>query len=142
MRFLNAEFTEHYSIHSLMWYATVKNKTRYHGAARVLDSNINGTISYTPPVIKVEQDNLLSIGIGAGLVLATCRPVNETAMKDVTAAYTRRRKANGTEEESETLFKAEFSDLAGSGRVKLASTKDQTGISISLDHLDLTRYGW
>ena len=40
---------------------------------------------------------------------------------------------------SEILFKAEFTDLSGSGRVNLASTKDQTGIKISLEQLDLSR---
>ena len=37
------------------------------------------------------------------------------------------------------LFKAEFTNLAGSGMVKLASTLDQTGIRASLDQLDLSR---
>ena len=41
--------------------------------------------------------------------------------------------------EGEILFKAEFTDLSGSGRVNLASTKDQTGIKISLEQLDLSR---
>ena len=111
-----------------MWYATVQNKTRYHGSARVLDSNINGTVSYTPPNIRVERDNLLHVGIGHGLMLATCLPVNETT------GSTRTNKSEG-----EILFKAEFTDLSGSGRINLASTKDQTGIKISLDQLDLSR---
>jgi hypothetical protein len=111
-----------------MWYATVKNKTSYHGNARVLDSLINGTVSYTPPVIRVESDNLLSIGIGQGLLLATCLPVDNNATGLLEE-----------EPKAETLFKAEFSDLSGSGRVNLATTRDQTGIRISLDKLDLTR---
>lgn len=116
-----------------MWYATVQNKTRYHGSARVLDSNINGTVSYTPPNIRVERDNLLHVGIGHGLMLATCLPVNETAY-DEEAVF-----ASANKSEGEILFKAEFTDLSGSGRVNLASTKDQTGIKISLDQLDLSR---
>ena len=117
-----------------MWYATVQNKTRYHGSARVLDSNINGTVSYTPPNIRVERDNLLHVGIGHGLMLATCLPVNETTEDEADFASTRTNKSEG-----EILFKAEFTDLSGSGRVNLASTKDQTGIKISLDQLDLSR---
>ena len=117
-----------------MWYATVQNKTRYHGSARVLDSNINGTVSYTPPNIRVERDNLLHVGIGHGLMLATCLPVNESeANADFTSSLTNK------SEEGEILFKAEFTDLSGSGRINLASTKDQTGIKISLDQLDLSR---
>ena len=65
---------------------------------------------------------------GHGLMLATCLPVNETT------ASTRTNKSEG-----EILFKAEFTDLSGSGSVNLASTKDQTGIKISLDQLDLSR---
>ena len=97
-----------------------------------MDSNINGTVSYTPPNIRVERDNLLHVGIGHGLMLATCLPVNETTVTDF--ASTRTNKSEG-----EILFKAEFTDLSGSGRVNLASTKDQTGIKISLDQLDLSR---
>jgi hypothetical protein len=37
------------------------------------------------------------------------------------------------------LFKAEFSQLSGSGAIKLASTVDQTGIRVSLEKLDLSR---
>ena len=121
-----------------MWYATVQNKTRYHGSARVLDSNINGTVSYTPPNIRVEKDNLLHVGIGHGLMLASCLPVNETAVEgddEESADFVLA--ANNSE--GEILFKAEFTDLSGSGRVNLASTKDQTGIKISLEQLDLSR---
>ena len=120
-----------------MWYATVQNKTRYHGSARVLDSNINGTVSYTPPNIRVEKDNLLHVGIGHGLMLATCLPVNETAWEDEEELADFVLAANNSE--GEILFKAEFTDLSGSGRVNLASTKDQTGIKISLEQLDLSR---
>ena len=38
----------------------------------------------------------------------------------------------------ETLFKAEFNNLAGSGKISLASTADKTGIRVSLDQLDLS----
>ena len=108
-------------LNSLMWYASITNVTNYHGDARVLDSHVNGTISYTPPVIRVEKDNLLSIGIGHGLLLATCTPM---AFPNAIPA---------------TLFKAEFSDLSGSGKIKLASTRDKTGLRVSLDDLDLSR---
>ena len=120
-----------------MWYATVQNKTRYHGSARVLDSHINGTVSYTPPNIRVEKDNLLHVGIGHGLMLATCLPVNETVWEDEEELADFVLAANNSE--GEILFKAEFTDLSGSGRVNLASTKDQTGIKISLEQLDLSR---
>ncbi len=107
---------------SLMWYASVTNVTKYHGAAKVLDSQINGTISYTPPVIRVEKDELLSIDIRHGLLLATCRPTDAT-------------KSSG---DPETLFRAEFYELAGRGKIRLASSSDKTGITVSLDELDLS----
>ena len=113
-------------LNSLMWYATVQNKTHYHGSARVLDSNIDGTVSYTPPNIRVERDNLLHVEIGHGLMLATCRPIDDNFIPV-------------NDSKGEILFKAEFTDLTGSGRVNLASTKDQTGIKISLEELDLSR---
>ncbi|TRY75294.1 hypothetical protein TCAL_01331 [Tigriopus californicus] len=106
-------------LNSLMWYATVTNVTRYSGNAQVLDSFINGTISYSPPEIRVEKDELLGIKIPHGLVLATCRPV--------------------TTSDTKTLFKAEFYDLAGSGRVKLkTSLSNKTGLTVSLNELDLS----
>jgi hypothetical protein len=108
-------------LNSLMWYASITNITHYKGQARIFDSLINGTISYTPPVILVKEHNLLSIHIKHGLLLATCLPTgNNTA-------------------EPATLFKAEFFDLAGSGKIKLASTRDKTGIRVSLDKMDLSR---
>ena len=61
-----------------MWFATVSNITEYHGSATVLDSQINGTISYNPPVIKVQEDELLTVNIRHGLLLATCRPGDNT----------------------------------------------------------------
>ena len=104
-----------------MWFATVSNITEYHGSATVLDSQINGTISYNPPVIKVQEDELLTVNIRHGLLLATCRPGDNT-----------------TKEATKTLFRAEFSNLSGSGRIKLDSTDDQTGIRVNIDSLDMT----
>ena len=78
-----------------------------------------GTISYDPPKISVQEDNLLSVNINRGLILAECFPKNGS--------------------DPAILFKAEFTNLAGSGMVKLASTLDQTGIRASLDQLDLSR---
>ena len=45
------------------------------------------------------------------MILAVCTPTNET----------------GIEVKREVLFKAEFSNLSGSGKIKLASTADKTG---------------
>ncbi len=43
-----------------MWYATVSNKTRYYGATTVLDSYLNASVSYTPPVLRqVRTDGVL-----------------------------------------------------------------------------------
>ena len=109
-------------INSLMWFATMTNVTEYRGGAKVLDSMINGTISYTPPVIRVQEDNLLNLHIGRGLLLATCLPTD----------------APNTNQSAAILFKAEFTNLAGSGRIRLASTDDKTGIRVSLDQLDLS----
>lgn len=110
-------------INSLMWFASVTNLTSYHGSARVLDTVINGTISYDPPVIRVEEDNLLSVEIAHGLILAECLPTNVSVGKQKPAV----------------LFKAEFGNLLGSGKIILASTSDKTGFRASLDKLDLTR---
>ena len=57
------------------------------------------------------EDNLLSVTIGSGLLLAECLPLNETEVTRDPAV----------------LFKAEFNNLAGSGKIKLASTADKTG---------------
>ena len=107
-------------INGLMFFATVSNITEYHGSVKVLDSRINGTISYKPPIIKVQQDELLTVSIPYGLILATCKPTEET------------------EKPIKTLFKAEFSNLAGSGRIGIASTDDQTGIKVNIDNLDMS----
>ena len=104
-----------------MWFATVSNITEYHGSVPILDSQINGTISYKPPVIKVQEDELLTVSIRHGLILATCQP-----------------RDNMSKEATKTLFKAEFSNLAGSGRIGLASTDDKTGIKVNIDHLDMS----
>ncbi len=108
-------------INSLMWFASVSNLTEYHGDARVLDTTINGTISYRPPVISVKEDNLLSVNINSGKIVANCLPVDSP------------------QREPAVLFKAEFNNLAGSGRIRLASTVDKTGIRVSLDELDLSQ---
>ena len=107
-------------INSLMWYASVSKITEYHGSAKILDSQINGTISYDPPIIKVKKDNLLTVGIGHGLIQATCQPVDTL----------------NSQEEEKILFRAEFSDLAGSGSITLSSTHDRTGIIVGLGTLN------
>ena len=104
-----------------MWFATVSNVTEYHGSVKILDSRINGTISYKPPIIKVQQDELLTVSIPYGLILATCKPIDETK-KPV-----------------KTLFKAQFTNLAGSGRIGVASTDDKTGIKVNIDNLDMSK---
>ncbi len=78
---------------------------------RVLDSQINGTVSYTPPVIRVERDELLSVGIRHGLLLATCRPIPVEASGSVIGE-------GSVGSEPATLFRAEFYQLAGSGRIR------------------------
>ena len=94
-----------------MWFASISNLTSYRGSERVLDTRINGTISYKPPIFSVQEDNLLSVNIGQGLILAECLPLNVTEGARKPAV----------------LFKAEFTNLAGSGKIKLASTADKTG---------------
>eukprot|EP00094_Tigriopus_californicus_P001374 TCALIF_01330-PA protein Name:"Protein of unknown function" AED:0.45 eAED:0.45 QI:50/0.5/0.33/0.66/0.5/0.33/3/0/1088 len=106
-------------LNSLIWYATVTNMTSYSGKGHVLDSFVNGTISYSPPEIRVEKDELLGIKIPHGLVLATCRPV--------------------TTNDTKTLFKAEFYDLSGTGRLKLkTSLSETTELTVGLTELDFT----
>ena len=41
-----------------MWYASVTNATQYNSNTTVLDSQINGTINYTPPVLDVRWDHV------------------------------------------------------------------------------------
>ena len=64
------------------------------------------------------QNGVLDIKIPSGLLLATCRPTNETR-------------------EPATLFKAEFNQLAGSGRIKLAQG-ERAGIVVEIEALDLS----
>ena len=109
-----------YFLNSIMWYASVTNVTEYNGNTTVLDSQINGTISYTPPILRVGEEGVLNITIPAGKLLAVCRPDKEGA--------------NAT---TAVLFKAEFTDLAGSGSVKLAAG-NKTGIIIEIQQLDLS----
>ena len=42
-----------YFLNAVMWYASVTNATQYNSNTTVLDSQINGTINYTPPVLNV-----------------------------------------------------------------------------------------
>ena len=69
------------------------------------------------------EDGILNITIPSGLLLATCKPTNQTALHPNT--------------DPATLFKAEFSQLAGSGRIKLAAGS-RTGIIIEIESLNLT----
>jgi len=108
-----------YFLNAVMWYASVTNATEYHGNTTVLDSQVNGTINYTPPILTVSQEGVLNITIPHGLLLATCKPTDEKRA------------------EPATLFKAEFSQLAGSGRIKLAAGK-RTGIIVEIESLDLS----
>jgi len=108
-----------YFLNSIMWYASITNVTEYRSNTTVLDSQINGTISYTPPILTVEEEGVLNITIPQGKLLAVCRPIKE---------------ANAA---TAVLFKAEFTDLAGSGSVKLAAG-NKTGIIIEIQSLDLS----
>ena len=108
-----------YFLNSIMWYASITNVTEYNGNTTVLDSMINGTISYTPPILRVGEAGVLNITIPQGKLLAVCRPVSELNASTV------------------VLFKAEFTDLAGSGSVKLAAG-NKTGIIIEIQQLDLS----
>ena len=79
-----------------------------------------GTNSYSPPELRVKENNLMSLHIDKGLIQATCLPTKgkddqPTNHKDVSI-----------------LFKAEFSNLAGTGQIRLASTDtgDKTGIRV------------
>ena len=71
------------------------------------------------------EAGILNITIPSGLLLATCKPTNQTL------------RPGEPEPEPATLFKAEFSKLAGSGRIKLAAGS-RTGIIIEIEALNLT----
>ena len=45
-----------YFLNAVMWYASVTNATQYNSNTTVLDSQINGTINYTPPVLNVRWE--------------------------------------------------------------------------------------
>ena len=93
---------------------------RHHGSTKVLGTTINGTINYDLPKITVHQDNLLNFNIHRGSFMAKCLPnYNHLANPSI-------------------LFKAEFNNLSGSGKISLDSTPDNTGVRVSLDHLDLS----
>ena len=66
-----------YFLNAVMWYASVTNATQYNGNTTVLDSQVNGTINYTPPSLTVSRDSVLNITIPHGLLLATCRPADQ-----------------------------------------------------------------
>jgi hypothetical protein len=123
-----------YFLNSIMWYASITNATEYQGNTTVLDSQINGTISYTPPILTVGPGGLLNITVPQGKLLATCRPLNDAAAAAAAAGG-----GNGTTTagEAAVLFKAEFTDMAGSGRVKLAPG-NRTGIMVEIQELDLS----
>ena len=72
-------------------------------------NSFRGTKSHMPASfsLQVEADDTLAIRIKHGLLLATCLPDGADANKD----------------DPEILFRAEFYGLAGSGRIKLASTR-------------------
>ncbi len=50
-------------LNSIMWYASITNATEYQGNTTVLDSQINGTISYTPPILRVGEEGVLNITV-------------------------------------------------------------------------------
>ena len=93
---------------------------RYHSSTRILGTTINGTLFYDPPKISVHQDNLLKFNIHRGLILAKCLPdYNNLSQPAI-------------------LFKAEFNNLSGSGKILLDSTSNSTRVRLSLDQLDLS----
>ena len=109
-----------------MWFATVSNKTVYHGGTQILDSDVNATVSYTPPVVNVVADDLLGIKVGDGLLEAICKPTNQTL--------------TGSEAgNTKVLFRAKFSDLEGTGSAKVVAPKGKPGVTMSFDHMDLTK---
>jgi hypothetical protein len=52
-----------YFLNAMMWYASITNATEYRRETIILGSQINLTISYTPPGLHVEEDGVLSINI-------------------------------------------------------------------------------
>ena len=93
---------------------------RYHSSTRILGTTINGTLSYDPPKITIYQENLLNFNIHRGLIMAKCLSDYNNSSKPA------------------ILFKAEFNNLSGSGKILLDSTSNSTGIRLNLHHLDLS----
>ena len=108
-------------LNGLMWYASITNATRYQRNGTILDSQINLTVSYTPPQIQITDRGLLNITIHHGLLLATCTPSNEDNASIV------------------IMFKAEFFNLFGSGILKMdTDTVNHTGFFVQVESLDLS----
>ena len=61
----------------MMWYANRTRATEYHGNTTVLDSQVNGTINYAPPFLRVTKAGVLNISVRHGELLATCKPIDE-----------------------------------------------------------------
>ena len=79
---------------------------------------------------------MLGIRIPSGLLLATCKPTNETRDPATLFKAVREHKYF-CHNDLKILFLQEFSELAGAGRIKLAAGK-RTGIVVEIDALDLS----
>ena len=66
-----------YFLNAMMWYANRTRATEYHGNTTVLDSQVNGTINYAPPFLRVTKAGVLNISVAHGELLATCKPIDE-----------------------------------------------------------------
>ena len=95
---------------ALMWFADASKETDYHGNTTILDSWINTTIFYKPPIVGIPHDMFLNVSILKGVLKADCTPVSVDSPM--------------TELRRKTLFEAAFFNLTGNGTVKYFVSND------------------
>ena len=78
------------------------------------------------------------------MVYATCRPKEQFKVYADAARSFSSKFLSSSEQASlpppETLVKAEFTDLYGTGSVRLVLEPNRTGLTMSFDEMDLSRY--
>jgi len=109
-----------YFLNAMMWYANRTRATEYHGNTTVLDSQVNGTINYSPPYLRVSEAGVLNISISRGELLATCTPTNE-------------------DRPTKKLFDVKFEALMGSGRIRVVPAENRTCVTGEIVELDLSK---
>ena len=110
---------------ALMWFADASKETDYHGNTTILDSWINATIFYKPPIVGIPHDMFLNVSILKGVLKADCTPIPYDAPM--------------TKMERKTIFEAAFFNLTGNGTVKyFVSNNTKPSIILQVEDFDLS----